>query len=107
MDGFREHFLDKYFAYRRQYVAAIAERAPHRVRLAITSEIARLAFVVCGAALCAFIFGLLTVGAFGVDGFGWREAVFAACTLSAAAFGLLSLRGILDALAAARALPES
>ncbi len=104
MKGFREHFLDKYFAYRRQYVAAIAERAPHRVRLAITSEVARLAFVVCGAALCAFIFGLLTAGAFGVDGFGWRGVLFACCTVSSAAFGLLSLRGILDAIAAARGL---
>jgi hypothetical protein len=107
MQGFRKHFLDKFFAYRRLYVAAIAERAPHRVRLAITSEIARLSFVVCGAALCAFIFGLLTVGAFGVDGFGWREFVFGFCTLAATAFGLLSLRGIVDAVAAARALRES
>ena len=104
MSGFREHFLDKYFAYRRQYVAAIAERAPQRVRLAITSEVARLAFVVCGSAFFAFIFGLLTIGAFGVDGLGWREVLFGACTAAAAAFCLLSLRGVVDALAAARAL---
>jgi hypothetical protein len=107
MNGFREHFLERYFAYRRQYVAAIAERAPHRVRLAITSEVARLTFVVCGSALCAFIFGLLTVGSFGVEGLGWREIVFGTCTVFATAFGLLSLRGIVDAVAAARALGET
>lgn len=107
MMGFREHFLDKYFAYRRRYVAAIAERAPGRVRLAITSEVARLAFVILGAAFCAFIFGLLTFAAFGTDGFGWRGIAFGSCAASALTFASLALRGLLDALAAARSLRET
>ncbi len=107
MTGFREHFLDKYFAYRRRYVAAIAERAPGRVRLAITSEVARLAFVIFGAALCALIFGLLTFAAFAIDGFGWRGVAFGSCAASSLTFGLLALRGLLDAIAAARSLRKT
>jgi hypothetical protein len=104
MTGFREHFLEKYFGYRRQYVAAIEQRAPRGVRLAISSEIARLAFVIFGAALCALIFWLLTVAAFGLDGFGWRGITFAVCAVSATALGFLAFRGMLEAIAAARSM---
>jgi len=65
MSAFREHFLDKYFGYRRRYVGAVAELAPNRRRLAVASEIARLGFSFAGCALVAFIMGIVFVGSFG------------------------------------------
>jgi hypothetical protein len=65
MSAFREHFLDKYFGYRRRYVGAVAELAPNRRGLAVASEIARLGFSLAGCALVAFIMGIVFVGSFG------------------------------------------
>lgn len=93
MSGFRDHFLDKYFAYRRRYVDHIAREAPHRGTLAVASEIARLGFVAVGSALCGAIFWLLTAAAAARG--AWALLVtFAACALCATAFGILAARGI-------------
>jgi hypothetical protein len=61
------HFA-RYFAYRRLYVDAIAERAPRRAVLAVVSEVARLGFVAIGAGLFAVIAWALTAGAYGRQG---------------------------------------
>ncbi len=65
MSAFREHFLDKYFGYRRRYVGAVAELAPNRRSLAVASEIARLGFSFAGCALVACIMGLVFLGSLG------------------------------------------
>ncbi|MBD5655466.1 MAG: hypothetical protein IAI50_09875, partial [Candidatus Eremiobacteraeota bacterium] len=61
--AFKEHVLDKYFAYRRRYVDHILREAPHRASLAVLSELARLAFAIAANGLCAAIFWLLAAGA--------------------------------------------
>ncbi len=86
MSGFKDHFLDKYFDYRRRYVDYIVAEAPARARLANLSEIARLAFMIAGNVLCAAIFWLLVGGALGV--------VFGLLALVPTSFALLALAGI-------------
>jgi hypothetical protein len=61
VSGFREHFLDKYFAYRRRYVDYILTEAPARGMLANLSEMVRLAFVCTGSLLIGAILWALTV----------------------------------------------
>jgi len=98
VSGFREHFLEKYFAYRRRYVDHILGRAPARARLANLAEIARLAFVALGSGLVALIFWLLTAGAAARTGvFGWLP-LFALLALASSAAALGSLAGLTAAL---------
>lgn len=100
MPAFREHFLDKYFGYRRQYVEAVAAIAPQRRSLAVASEIARLAFSAFGNALCAVILWFLFAGSIGrAGGFGVWPAVFALLALAPTVFGILTLRALSLALA--------
>jgi len=94
VSGFQEHFLDKYFAYRRPYVDAVSRRAPHRRPWAVASEIARLAFVIFGNALCGLIFGALTVAAFGRSGIALLPIVFFTLTALAVLFAALAVRGL-------------
>jgi hypothetical protein len=100
VSGFRDHFLDKYFAYRRRYVDYIAREAPGRAQLAVLSEIARLAFMIAGNLLCAAIFWVLTAGAAGrAGGFGTWPAVFGCLALLPTGFALLAARGLANAVA--------
>lgn len=94
VSGFQEHFLEKYFAYRRRYVDEVTARAPHRRSWAVASEIARLSFVIFGNVLCASIFALLTFAAFARSGFAILPLVFLACALAPAIFIVLSVRGL-------------
>ncbi len=95
MSGFKDHFLDKYFDYRRRYVDYIVAEAPARGRLANLSEIARLAFMIAGNLLCAAIFWLLVAGALGRSGgSGIWPAVFGLLALVPTAFALLAFAGI-------------
>lgn len=97
MSGFKAHFLDRYFGYRRLYVDAILERAPRRATLAVASEIARLAFAIFGCALTALVFWLLTAGAAGRSGlFGWT-LVFGGCAAGVSALGALALAAVVRA----------
>ena len=97
MSGFQEHFLDKYFSYRRRYVDEVAARAPHRRPWAVASEIARLGFVIFGNVLCILIFGALTVAAFGRSGLAILPVVFLLCTALPIYFVVLSVRGLVVA----------
>lgn len=99
MSPFREHFLDKYFGYRRRYVEAVAAIAPDRRGLAVASEIARLAFSIFASALCATILWALFAGALGRPGaaFVW-PIVFGLLAALPTFFGLLSLRAIVIAM---------
>jgi hypothetical protein len=100
VSGFREHFIDKYFGYRRRYVDHIVAEAPARARLANLSEIARLGFMIAGNVLCAAIFWLLVVGAFDrAGGLGVWIVVFALLALLPTAFALLAVLGIARAFA--------
>ncbi len=98
MSGFKDHFLDKYFAYRRRYVDYIAREAPARAQLAVLSEIARLAFMIAGNLLCAAIFWVLTAGAVArAGGFGIWPAVFGLLALLPTAFAAMAVRGLASA----------
>jgi hypothetical protein len=100
VSAFSEHFIDKYFAYRRRYVDYIRREAPARASLAVLSEIARLGFMITGNAFCALILGALCAGAAErPGGAGLWPALFGALTLVPAAFALLALRGLRDAVA--------
>lgn len=92
----REHFLDKYFAYRERYVACVGSLAPHRVRWAVASEIARLSFVFTGCAFIGVLFWLLTPAAAG-RGAGGLAVLFAACALLCTWFAGLACLGALKA----------
>ena len=107
MSGFTEHFLDKYFDYRRRYVDYIAREAPERAVLANLSEIARLGFMISGNVLCAAILWLLVAGAAN-RGSGARVwiAVFAALALLPTAFAALASRGLVRAVRDRRAVQE-
>jgi hypothetical protein len=103
MSAFQEHFLDKYFGYRDQYVAYMAEHAPRRERLAIASEVARLSFSVAGSVLCAAIFWVLGVEAIErAGGVSAVAATFLLCALGATYFAVLGLRGLATAIRALR-----
>ncbi|MDQ2909174.1 MAG: hypothetical protein M3R44_07480 [Candidatus Eremiobacteraeota bacterium] len=98
MSALRQHVLDKYFGYRRLYVAHIERAAPQRGSLAVLSEIARLAFMIVGNALCALIFWVLTVSAAArAGGFGPWPVVFGICALLPTLFAVLSLTGLANA----------
>jgi len=99
MLAFREHFLDKYFGYRRRYVEAVSAIAPNRRSLAVAAEIARLAFSIFGSGLCAAILWLLFAGALQRAGAGVWPVVFGALALLATAFAVLGLRAVAAALA--------
>ena len=105
MAGFKEHVLDKYFAYRRRYVEHIEREAPQRASLAVLSELARLGFSIAGNALCALIFWALASGAFGRGGgFGLWPVFFGVLALVPTAFGLLAMAGFAEALVDRRAV---
>ena len=106
MDAFREHFLRKYFGYRRRYVDYVAGEAPARAALAVLSEIARLAFAAFGAALCAIILGTLTTDALRREGVRAWPVVFALLTLSAAVLFAFALGGMLEAFGDRRRVEE-
>jgi len=99
MDGFREHFLDKYFAYRSRYVAYVRTNAPERAKRATASEVARLSFTLGTSLLFVLILGLLTIGAYGRSGLTLWPIVFALLTLACVLFCVLCVRGIAAALA--------
>ena len=88
----REHLIEKYFRYRRRYVDHIVSEAPERALLAVLSEVARLAFVATGSALCALILWLLTVGAL------TRPAGWSAWSIPFAALAILATLAVLGAL---------
>lgn len=107
MSGFKDHFLDKYFAYRRRYVDYIISEAPCRGRLANLSEIARLAFMIAGNVLCAAIFWLLDAGAAArAGGLGLWPVVFALLALLPTTFAALAVRGIATAMGDRRRVQE-
>jgi hypothetical protein len=98
--GFQEHFLDKYFGYRRRYVEAVAAIAPERRSLAVASELARLGFSVAGNALCAAILWLLCWGSVQRSGgAGVWPIVSGLLALLPTGFGLLAVRAMFAALA--------
>jgi hypothetical protein len=99
VSGFRDHFLDKYFDYRRRYVDYIVAEAPARARLANLSEIARLGFMIAGNVLCACLLWLLVAGAAARPGAAVLTIVFVLLALMPTAFALLALRGIARAFA--------
>ena len=99
MSAFREHFLDKYFGYRRRYVEAVAAIAPERRGLAVASEIARLAFSVFANALCATILWALLAGSLARPaGSSVWPLVFGLLAALPTFFGVLSIRAIVTAL---------
>ena len=106
MSAFSDHFLDKYFGYRKRYVDYILQEAPARASLAVASEVARLGFSIAGNALCAGIFWLLTVGAAQREGLAVWPVVFGLLALVPTAFAGLSLRGLLAAVADGRRIRE-
>lgn len=83
--------VDRYFIYRGQYVGYFRENVPSRVGWAIASEVARLAFVVAGAALFSTVFAFLTVAAAGTPGRRWWALPFA--VLSYWSLGSLYIAG--------------
>lgn len=102
MSGFRNHFLDKYFAYRVRYVAAVTAEKPHRARLAVAAEIARLGFVAAGTALVALVLWLLVAGSFGRIGIGLRTVGFTLFAVGATYLGGRTIGGLARALKAYR-----
>jgi hypothetical protein len=98
VDGFRKHFLDRYFAYRRLYVDAILERAPRRAVLAVASEIARLSFALFGCGLTLLVFGALGYGWYVQHGMTPLVLVSAALTALPAILGLRAVGGMVAAL---------
>jgi hypothetical protein len=100
MLAFRDHFLDKYFGYRRRYVEAVAAIAPERRSLAVASEVARLAFSIVANALCAGIFWLLFAAAIHrAGGFGVWPALFGTLAALPTTFGLMAIRAVVLAFA--------
>lgn len=95
MSAFRDHFLDKYFAYRRRYVAEVVRIAPQRGSLAVLAEIARLGFMIAGNGLCAVILWALTAGAAARTGDAllW-PVVFGLCALVPTLFVVLAAVGV-------------
>jgi hypothetical protein len=99
MSAFREHFLDKYFGYRRRYVDHFLTAAPDRAQLARASEVVRLGFSTFGSALCATIFWALFVASTSRAGgpFAVGPLTFLVCALVPTAFALLAVRGAVEA----------
>ncbi len=100
VSAIREHFVDKYFGYRRRYVDHFVLNVPSRARWALWSELARLGFVVTGAFLCAAILWALTVAAATRPGTSpaWPVAcgILAALTTAAALAALVGIRAALN-----------
>ena len=96
MSGFREHFLEKYFAYRRQYVDYILAQAPNRGLLANLSEVVRLAFTVAGSLLIGSI--LWTITFLSLSRISLGTFVYALMSLAATAAALGAAAGIVAAL---------
>ncbi len=96
MSAFREHFLDKYFGYRRLYVRAVADLAPNRRRLAVASELARLGFSFTACALVILIMGALFVQAVRV-GSWWNVAYFGIILAMPLVFAGFCVVGLRDA----------
>jgi len=92
--GFREHVLDKYFSYRRRYVAYFEDSVPARASLANAAEIARLCFMLLGCALFAAIFWIVTVAAFSRTGIAPSSVLLALCAALTTACALLAMRGL-------------
>ncbi len=103
MSAFRQHFLEKYFGYRRLYVAYVLREAPERASLAVLSEIARLSFMIAGNLLCATILWVLAFDAAAREGVVavWPP-VFALCALMPTLFVILAVGGLAAALRARR-----
>jgi hypothetical protein len=103
VSAFQEHFLDKYFGYRRRYVDAVAAIVPQRRSLAVASEIARLSFATFASALCAAILWTLFAGALArAGGIGVWPVVFGLLAVMPTGFGALAVRGIATAIAERR-----
>jgi len=92
VSSFNEHFLSKYFAYRRRYVDYILAEAPSRASLAVGSELARLAFMLVGNALCGLILWTLAAGAVARSN-AWA-ILFVAFAALPTAFAVLTVRGL-------------
>ncbi|MBD5633874.1 MAG: hypothetical protein IAI49_05290 [Candidatus Eremiobacteraeota bacterium] len=99
MSAFNDHFVAKYFGYRRRYVDYIVSSAPARARLANLSEIARLGFMIAGNVLCAAILWLLVSGAIERSGIAPWPVAFILLALLPTFFALLAGRGIAAAIA--------
>ncbi|MDQ2857045.1 MAG: hypothetical protein M3R53_00140 [Candidatus Eremiobacteraeota bacterium] len=95
MTSFNEHFLGKYFAYRRRYVDYILAEAPARASLAVGSELARLAFMLAGNALCGLILWALAAGAIARSN-AWA-LLFVVLAALPTAFAALTVRGLIAA----------
>lgn len=93
----REHFIDKYFRYRRRYVDHMVREAPHRAVLAVDAEVVRLTSLGCFSALCAVLMWLLTAAAFARSSPAW-SAFAIALAIGATAIAIAAAAGILDAL---------
>ena len=106
MSGFRDHFLDRYFGFRERYVTAVGERAPGRLRMAVVSEIARLAFLLAGCGLVCAVFGTLAWDAVRRDGPALWPSVIGLCALLAAVASVLCIRGLVVAAGRLRDLRE-
>lgn len=107
MAAFKEHFLDKYFGYRRRYVDHIVLEAPERAPLAVLSELTRLAFEVAGNVLCAAILWVLAAGAAGrAGGLGGWPLLFGAMACVPTAFAVMSAAGFAAALRDRRRVQE-
>ncbi|MEO6990550.1 MAG: hypothetical protein ABI346_00010 [Candidatus Baltobacteraceae bacterium] len=106
MGGFREHLIDRYFGFRERYVAAVAERAPASLRMAIVAEIARLGFLLAGCGLICAVFAVLAWGALQREGVTLWPSVFVLCALVAGLASSLSVRGLAVAARRLRALRE-
>ena len=104
VSGFREHFLDKYFAYRRRYVDYILSEAPQRGVLANLSEVIRLAFVCTGSLLIGAILWTLTVLAVSRQPVG--SVIYGLCALGASASAWGAASGIVAALRDRRRVEE-
>ena len=96
VSAFREHFLEKYFAYRRRYVDYILAKAPNRGLLANLSEVVRLAFTVAGSLLIGSILWTITFLSFSRIALG--TVVYALLSLAATAAALGAAAGIVVAL---------
>ncbi len=106
MSGFQEHFLDKYFAYRRKYVDYVEREVPKRTKMAVLSEVARLSFVTFGSVLCAIVFLPLVVAAIARSGYV-GAFVFAALALMSGWFATLAAGGLRSAWSDPRRLAAS
>ncbi|HEV3157529.1 MAG TPA: hypothetical protein VGZ00_09320 [Candidatus Baltobacteraceae bacterium] len=106
MSVWREHFFDKYFAYRERYVAAIAEQAPARARLAILSEVARLFFATFACSLCAAILWTPTLSFILDRQIGVGVVLAGLCALATTFFAMCTVRASFRALSALRKFNE-